>query len=89
MRAADILPDHADHAVFDGLAIRKGTIAAFLANARTWLDAATPPAERTAAEREIVSALPALQALGLFEVLAPRDARLQALVERRPAPDRS
>jgi len=89
MHASDILPDHANHAVFDGLAIRKGTVAAFLANARTWLDDATPPAGRAAAGHEIAAALPALRALGLFDVLAPRDARLRALVDGGGAPHRS
>ena len=81
MRAEDILPDHANQGVFDGVTIRKGTVAAFLANARTWLDAATAPTERAAAERDMRDALPALRALGLFEVLAPGDARLRAFVD--------
>ena len=81
MRPEDILPDHANHGVFDGVAIRKGTVAAFLANARTWLDAATPPSERATAEADMRDALPALRALGLFDVLAPSDARLRAFVD--------
>ena len=81
MRAEDILPDHANQGVFDGVTIRKGTVAAFLANARTWLDAAATPTERGAAERDMRDALPALRALGLFEVLAPGDARLRAFVD--------
>jgi len=81
MRAEDILPDADSHATFDGLAIRKGTVAAFLANARAWLDPAAPAAARAEAGREIAEALPALRALGLFELLAPRDERLRAFVD--------
>ena len=83
MRPEDILPDHANQGVFDGVTIRKGTVAAFLANARTWLDAATSQPERAAAERDMREALPALRALGLFEVLAPSDARLRDFVDGR------
>ena len=82
MRAEDILPDDVDHGRFAGLEIRKGTVAAFLANGRAWLaeDIAAP--ERAQAEREIVDALPALRALGLFELLEVRDAGLRELIER-------
>ena len=83
MRAEDILPDDVDHGRFAGLTIRKGTVAAFLANGRTWLAADAAAPERAQAEREIVESLPALRALGLFELLAPRDARLAALVDAR------
>jgi hypothetical protein len=81
MRAADILPDHADDGTFNGVSVRKGTVGAFLANARIWVDPLTTANERTAAENDIVEALPALRALGLFDVLAIRDAGLQALVD--------
>jgi hypothetical protein len=81
MRAADILPDHANDGTFNGVSVRKGTVGAFLANARVWVDPLTAANERTAAENDIVDALPALRALGLFDVLAIRDAGLQALVD--------
>lgn len=81
MRAADILPDHVNQGTFNGVSIRKGTVGAFLANARVWTDPSTRANERTAAENDIVEALPALRALGLFDVLAIRDTGLQALVD--------
>jgi hypothetical protein len=81
MRAEDVLPDDIDSGEFKGMTIRKGTIAAFLANARTWLDAdAAPDATATAGAR-IVEALPALDALGLFEILRIADPRLRAFIE--------
>ncbi|MES2077425.1 MAG: hypothetical protein V4462_17560 [Pseudomonadota bacterium] len=85
MRAEDVLPDDINSGEFKGMTIRKGTVAAFLANARTWLDAnAAPDAVATAAAR-IVEALPALDALGLFEILRIADPRLRAFVEQHGA----
>ena len=81
MRADQILPDDINHGQFQGVTIRKGTVAAFLANARTWTDAHTGADERAQARAQIVEDLPALRALGLFEVLEIRDERLRALVE--------
>ncbi len=48
MRAQDILPDHVNQANLGGITIRKGTVAAFLANALVWTDpetSATAPAQ--------------------------------------------
>jgi hypothetical protein len=81
MRAADILPDHVNDGTFNGISVRKGTVGAFLANARVWADPLTPANERTAAEIDIVDALPALRALGLFDLLEIRDPGLRALVD--------
>lgn len=80
MRAEDILPDDVNHGSFDGVVIRKGTVAAFLANAKALSRADISAAERAAAQRDIVDSLPALRALGLFDVLAVRDDALRALI---------
>ena len=81
MRADQILPDDVNHGQFQGVTIRKGTVAAFLANARTWTDALAGADERAQAQAQIVEDLPSLRALGLFELLEIRDERLRALVE--------
>jgi hypothetical protein len=81
MRADQVLPDDVDHGQFNGLTIRKGTVAAFLANARTWLRADAGADERAQAQAQIAEDLPALRALGLFELLEIRDARLRAFVD--------
>lgn len=78
MRAEDLLPDHLDHTRIDGVLVRKGSVGAFLANARVWSDGDADA--RAQAERHIAEALPALRALGLFEVFEIRDARLRAWV---------
>ncbi|SDA86589.1 MULTISPECIES: hypothetical protein [unclassified Janthinobacterium] len=85
MRAEDVLPDQQNQGQFNGVTVRKGTVGAFLANARQWLDEASSDAERRSAERDIVDALPALHALGLFDILQVRDAKLRALVSTADA----
>ncbi|NHZ32327.1 pyridoxamine 5'-phosphate oxidase [Massilia sp. CCM 8692] len=85
MRAHDILPDDTNEASFAGLAIRKGTVAAFLANARAFADPALAADARAAVLADIEADLPALRALGLFEVLEIRHAPLRALLRGQPA----
>lgn len=81
VRAEDLLPGDVNQTERDGVAIRKGTVGAFLVNAKVWCDATAGPAQRVAAERDIIDAIPALRALGLFEVFSIRDAALRQLVE--------
>ncbi|WP_224387641.1 hypothetical protein [Pseudonocardia sp. ICBG1293] len=73
----DVLPDGDDWAELGGTRVRKGTVAAFVASARS-LEALPPgdPAEAglTAHLREL---LPGLRAVGVLEVFAPRSARLR------------
>jgi hypothetical protein len=73
MRAEDRLPDAVNESLIDGVVVRKGTVGAFLANARVWSDRTSSDEARTIAERDIVGALPALRALGLFDVLNVRE----------------
>lgn len=81
VRPEDVLPDGAERASFDGLEIRKGTVAAFVANARA-LDDAQPGTE---AHRELLAALenlaPQLAAIGLFEVFELRNPDIAHVVE--------
>nr|WP_300310531.1 hypothetical protein [Halomonas sp.] len=81
MQAEDMLPDGQNQVERDGVVIRKGTVGAFLANARLWCDPATAAQQRQEAEHDIINALPVLRALGLFDVLAIRDDALRKLVE--------
>ena len=81
MKAQDLLPDGQNQLVQDGVVVRKGTVAAFLINARTWGSTSPGSAERVAAEADMVDALPALRTLGLFEVLAIRDNALRHWIE--------
>ncbi len=83
MRAEDILPDDTHQIEKSGTVIRKGSVAAFLANAKCWSDPTTSPDERATAERDILAALPALRASGCsrcwpFATLPCRDASTPA-----------
>ncbi|WP_213941630.1 hypothetical protein [Pseudomonas sp. dw_612] len=79
MRAEDLLPDDINQGQFNGTTVRKGTVGAFLINARVLSDAHSPEHLRTIARQDILQALPALRALGVFEVLEVRDPTLRAL----------
>jgi hypothetical protein len=85
MRAQDVLPDGQDFAVIDGQPLRKGSVAAFLANVRILEDASTLAADRQAAEQDLVSLIPTLDALGLFDVFELRSPALRAEVARHRA----
>ncbi|WP_322101604.1 hypothetical protein [Paraburkholderia sp. J41] len=81
MRAEHLLPDSINEAQRHGVTIRKGTVGAFLVNARVWCDAGASDADRAAAAADIADALPALDALGLFDVLDVRHPALRAWIE--------
>ena len=82
MRAEEVLPDHTSEREFNGVSIRKGTVAAFIVNAKVIADPAATQAASAAATQDVIESLPALRALGLFDVLAVRDARVRAIVEQ-------
>ncbi|WP_322014202.1 hypothetical protein [Paraburkholderia sp. J12] len=81
MRAEQILPDHLNQVERNGTTIRKGTVAAFLANARVLVDRTEGEHARDEAEADLIAILPALRATGLFDVLEIRDPALRAWVE--------
>jgi hypothetical protein len=79
---AHLLPDGVDATDVDGIRVRKGSVGAFVANVRN-LEAL----ERdSAAYRDTVAALeglvPALRAVGVFDVFEPREPWLRDLVGR-------
>lgn len=80
MQAKDFLPDDVNQGEMNGVVVRKGTVGAFLLNARVWMDPATPPAERAIAECDMIEVIPALRALGLFDVFAIRDSALEKFI---------
>jgi len=78
----DVLPDDRDSAEIAGVTVRKGSVGAFMANVRILQDSASSDSDRAAAEEALSRLVPALQALGLFDLFAIRDPRIAALVER-------
>lgn len=85
MRAQDVLPDHVNEVEVGGVTVRKGSVGAFLANARVLLDPGASAGARAAAAGDIEALAPALRALGLFDLLEVRDPQLRALVAGPPA----
>ena len=81
MRAEERLPDDVNQGDFGGIVVRKGSVGAFLANAKVLADPGASVEARATAERDIIEALPVLRALGLFHVFAIRDDKLRAFVE--------
>ena len=74
------LPDHVDAVQADGITVRKGSVGAFLASWRVLSDPAQSNESRAAARKDLIALIPALTALGLFDVLEPRDPQLRALI---------
>ncbi|HEL2979221.1 TPA: hypothetical protein UMB92_002075 [Stenotrophomonas maltophilia] len=81
MKPEDILPDHQNDVQVNGLTVRKGSVGAFLACVRDWQDPASDLATRSKAEADLRALLPGLHALGLFQVLAACDPKLQRLID--------
>lgn len=77
MRAEDVLPDSCNEVRLGTVVARKGSVAAFLANARVLADPAAGAEARARAERDTRELLPALRALGLFDLLDVRDAHVR------------
>ena len=77
----DILPDGADTTHIGGLLARKGSVAAFIANARA-LDHVTPGSAQEVALIEALRTLaPTLKAIGLTEVFVARSPRIASLLD--------
>lgn len=82
MRPEDLLPDTVNCAQVDGMTIRKGTIAAFLQNVLRWMDPGTDENARKALVEEMVDVMPALHAVGVFDVFELRDETLRVLLTK-------
>jgi hypothetical protein len=80
VRPEDLLPAGVDSGVINGTEVRKGSVAAFVANAKR-LETVDPAADEYAALVSQLRALkPALQAVGLLDVFAPRSARVAEIL---------
>ena len=85
MQAQDGLPDGQDFVTRNGIPLRKGSVAAFLANAQLLQDPGATAEAMQAAERDLVALLPTLEALGLFDVFELRSPALRDKVARHRA----
>lgn len=85
MKAQDLIPDGQDFALINGHTVRKGSIGAFLANARILEDASASAEAVQAARQDLHALVPTLDALGLFDVFELRSPALRAEVARHRA----
>jgi MoxR-like ATPase len=79
IRPEEMLEDKQDAKIVNGIKIRKGTLGAFIANARK-LDAyPVDSPERAEILGQLRAFAPAVRALGLLEVFEPRSEVLQRI----------
>ncbi|WP_421846350.1 hypothetical protein [Marinomonas sp.] len=81
IKPEDILPEDVNQANLEGIHIRKGTVAAFLLNAKLWQDPTTTEEEKAKLFEAIKETLPSLRVLGMFEVFQFQNKTLQTLSE--------
>ncbi|GAB3260199.1 hypothetical protein [Chitinimonas naiadis] len=81
MKAEQLLPDTVNEVQMAGMTVRKGSVGAFLANTRILAEPGATPRQREEAAADMDALVPALAALGLFEVFAVRDPELARRVD--------
>jgi hypothetical protein len=84
VRPEDVLPDGVDGAVLNGVQVRKGSVAAFVANARTLQTLETGSPEHDRLAEQLRALAPALEAVGVFEIFDLRSPALKALLAPPP-----
>ena len=80
MKATDILPDDVNTIERDGRTIRKGSVAAFIANAKLIEASDTPADLRARAEADLRELVQALVDASVFEVFEVRSPKIKALI---------
>jgi hypothetical protein len=80
IRPQDVLADGVEATTVGGLDVRKGTVAAFVANAKKLALLGQDDVSREPLERQLRALAPALRAVGLLDVFAPRSADIAAIL---------
>jgi hypothetical protein len=80
MKANDVLPDGVESIERNGKTLRKGSVAAFIANVKLIEASDTPPELRAQAEADLRELVPVLIEVGVFDVFELRSPRIRALV---------
>ena len=83
VRPSDVLPDDLDVGIMNGVSVRKGTIGAFVANVKLLegLDPSDPGYQEVV--DQLRALVPAVRAVGVFDVLAPRSPVLAEIIAER------
>jgi hypothetical protein len=80
VRPEDLLPTGVDSGVINGVEVRKGTVAAFVANAKR-LEALSPDSDEYGElAHQLRAAKPLLAAIGVLDVFEARSPRLKDLL---------
>ena len=81
-RPEDMIPDDKSHFEVSGQTIRKGTVAAALANAEIIESIDVTAAEKQAAMDTIKELAPVLKAFGLMKFLTWKNPKIQAIFDQ-------
>ncbi|MDT8915514.1 hypothetical protein [Amycolatopsis sp. PS_44_ISF1] len=80
IRPEDVLPDGVDRTTIGGREVRKGAVAAFVANVRQ-LDQAEPGStDRQQIVEQLKELVPTLRAVGVLDVFQPRSAAVAEII---------
>jgi hypothetical protein len=80
VRPEDVLPEGIDSTAINGLTVRKGSVAAFVANALRLDDLTEGTPEYAALVTQMRELAPALRAIGLLDVFRPRSPAVERIL---------
>jgi hypothetical protein len=80
VRPEDVLADEVNSATLNGTEVRKGSIAAFIVNAKILESLAPTDPVYSEVEAQLRALVPAVRAVGVLDVFAPRTAAVAALI---------
>jgi hypothetical protein len=80
VRPEDVLSDEENTGMMNGLAVRKGSVAAFIANVKILESLAPTDPGYPEVEAQLRALAPAVRAVGVFDVFAPRSTTIAAIV---------
>jgi hypothetical protein len=89
VRPEDVLSDEATSATIGGVEVRKGTLGAFIANAKLLESMSASDPRYAAIEAELRALAPAVRAVGLLDIFEPRSSHIAAMLadsaEKQPS----
>jgi hypothetical protein len=80
IRPEDVLADEVNSTTLNGAEVRKGTVAAFIANAKILESLAPTDPHYGEVEAQLRELVPAVRAVGVLDVFAPRTAAIAAVI---------
>ncbi|MGW4400363.1 hypothetical protein ACWEHA_34155 [Amycolatopsis nivea] len=81
IRPEDVLPDGVDRTTLGGLEVRKGAVAAFVANVKQLEQAEPGGTEHEQIVDQLKQLVPTLRAVGVLDVFQPRSAAVAQLID--------